>query len=165
MSAMSSPGRRRALRVLAGYTVLATLVALGALPIVLATVPANRQLVIRLAASLVLAVALVHIRSVARQAVDEEPPSVFDRALRRRPAEKPDLDRHFGELLDDVRFGPASQRYWSRVAWPRLTGLAERLPGRPLLVEPPRSRLRRMLGRGPSLAAVRDLVARLERRA
>lgn len=161
---MAARGRRRALRLLAGYAAFGTLVGLAALPIVLAAQPANRSFVIRLAASLFLAVALAHIRSVARQAVDAEPPSGFDQALRRRRAAKPDIDRQLRELLDDVRFGPASQRYWSRVAWPRLCGLAERLPGRPPLAEPPRSRLRRLLGWGPSLAALRDLVARLEGR-
>jgi hypothetical protein len=161
---MTASGRRRALRVLGGYAAFGTLVSLAALPIVLAAQPANRPFVVRLAASLVLAVALGHIRGAARRAVDAEPPSAFDQALRRRRVERPDLDRQLRELLDDVRFGPASQRYWSRVAWPRLTALAERLPGRPLLVEPPRSRLSRLLGRGPSLAALRDVVARLEQR-
>jgi hypothetical protein len=161
---MTAPGRRYTLRVLAGYAAFGSLLGLGALPLVLRAAPANRPFVIRLAASLFLAVALAHIRSVARQAVDAQPPSAFERALRRRRTEKPDVDRQFRELLDDVRFGPASQRYWTRVAWPRLSSLADRLPGRPLLVEPPRSRLRRLLGRGPSLAAVRGLVARLEER-
>jgi hypothetical protein len=162
---MNARARRRALRLLAGYAAFSTLVGLGALPIVLAADPANRPFVIRLAASLVLTVALLHIRSAARRAVDAEAPSALDQALRRRRAEGPDLDRRFHALWDDVRFGPASQRYWSRVAWPRLAGLAERLPGRPVLAEPPRSRLRRLLGRGPTLAALRDLVARLEGRA
>jgi hypothetical protein len=162
---MTARSRRHTLRLLAGYAAFATLVGLGALPLVLAAEPANRPFVIRLAASLLLAVALLHIHSTARHAVDAQPPSAFDQALRRKRAERPDIDRQLRELLDDVRFGPASQRYWSRVAWPRLCGLAEQLPGRPLLVEPPRSRLRRLLGRGPSLAAVRDLVARLESRA
>jgi hypothetical protein len=161
---MSAPDRRRALRLLGGYAALTTVVGLGTLPIAVAAAPANRPLVIRLAASVVLTVALLHIRSAARQAVDAEPASAFDRALRRPLAEKPEVDRQFRELLDDVRFGPASQRYWSRVAWPRLTGLAERLSGSPLLEEPPRSRLRQILGRGPTLAALRDLVAQLEAR-
>src|SRR5262249_6241270 len=140
------------LRLLAGYTAFVTLVGLATIPIVLAVEPANRPLVIRLAASLVLGVALAHIRGAARRAVDAASPSAFERPRGRARAEKPDIDRRFSELLDDVRFGPASQRYWSRVAWPRLTGLAERIPARPLLVDPPRSRLRRLLGRGPSLA-------------
>ena len=87
-----------------------------------------------------------------------EPPSAFDRALTPARAEKIPIDRQFRELLDDVRFGPTSQRYWTRVAWPRFCALAERLPGRPQLEEPARTRMRRLLGRGPSLAAVRDLV-------
>ncbi|HXJ78449.1 MAG TPA: hypothetical protein VMS64_07170 [Candidatus Methylomirabilis sp.] len=160
---MAAPGKPHALRALAAYAAFAGFVGLGALPIVLAAQPANRPFIIRVAASLVLGVALAHLRGIARHAVDAEPPSAFDQALRRRPAETPDIDRRFREMLDDVRFGPASQRYWTRVAWPRLSELAGRLPGRSSLVEPPRSRARQLLGRGPSLAAIRDLVARLER--
>ncbi len=48
---MAAPGRRRALRLLAGYAALGTLVGLGALPLVVAAEPANRPLVIRLAAT------------------------------------------------------------------------------------------------------------------
>jgi hypothetical protein len=161
---MAAPARRQALGVLARYLGLGALVGLGALPLAVAAEPANRPLVIRLAATLVLAVALVHVRGMARRAIEAAPPSAFDRALRwRRPA-PPEVDQRFRELLDDVHFGPASQRYWSRVAWPRLSALAERLPARPPLTEPPRSRLRRLLGRGPSLATLRELVARLEGR-
>src|SRR5215813_2576026 len=121
---MTAQARRQTPRLLAGYAGFAFLVGLGALPLVLAAEPANRPFVIRLAASVVLAVALLHIRSAARQAVDAEPPSAFDQALRRPRAERPDIDRQFRELLDDVRFGPGSHRYWSRVAWPRLSELA-----------------------------------------
>jgi hypothetical protein len=161
---MTAPARRHALGVLGRYVGLTTLVGLGALPLAVAAQPANRPLVIRLAATLVLAVALVHVRGVARDSVEAAPPSAFDRALRRRRPAPPEVDRRFRELLDDVHFGPASQRYWSRIAWPRLRALAERLPARPRLTEPPRSRLRRLLGRGPSLAGLRELVARLEGR-
>jgi hypothetical protein len=161
---MAAPGRRHALGVLARYLGLGTLVGLGALPLAVAAEPANRPLVIRLAAALFLAVVLVHVRGMARGAIEAAPPSAFDRALRRRRPAPPDVDPRFRELLDDVHFGPASQRYWSRVAWPRLLALAERLPARPQLTEPPRSRLRRLLGRGPRLASIRDLVARLEGR-
>jgi hypothetical protein len=159
---MAAPGRRQALGLLARYLGLGTLVALGALPLAVAAEPATRPLVIRLAATLVLAVALAHVRGMARGAVEASPPSAFERALRRGRPAPPEVDQRFRELLDDVRFGPASQRYWSRVAWPRLSALAERLPARPRLTDPPRSRLRRLLGRGPSLAALRELVSRLE---
>ena len=153
------------MRRLFGYATLLTLVGLAALPIAVAAAPVNRPMVIRLAAAVVLAIVLVDIRGGARAALDEDPSSPRGRLGWRRPAARPSIDRQFTELLDDVRFGPASQRYWSRVAWPRLCALADRLPGRPLLVEPGRSRPRRWLGRGPSLAAVRDVVARLEDRA
>jgi hypothetical protein len=42
--------------------------------------------------------------------------------------------------------------------------LGGRLPGRAPLTDPPRSRLRRLLGLGPSLTDIRRLVARLEDR-
>ena len=159
---MAEPVRRPIVRVLVGYAALATLVGLAALPIAISADPTNRPFVIRLAVGAFLAVVLAHIRGAAGRAVDMEPPSAFDRALSPARAEKVPIDRQFRELLDDVRFGPASQRYWTRVAWPRLCALAERLPGRPQIVEPPRSRFRRLLGRGPSLAAVRAVVTRLE---
>lgn len=161
---MAEPARRPVLRVLVGYAALATLVGLAALPIVVSAEPATRPFVIRLAVGVFLAVVLADIRGAAGRAVDLEPPSAFDRALTPARAEKIPVDRQFRELLDDVRFGPTSQRYWTRVAWPRLGALAERLSGRPQLEEPARTRMRRLLGRGPSLAAVRDLVTRLEQR-
>ena len=161
---MADPGSRPVLRVLVGYVALATLVGLVALPIVVSADPASRPLVIRLAVGVFLAVILLHIRGAAGRVVDMEPPSAFDRALRPTHAEKIPIDRVFRELLDDVRFGPASHRYWTRVAWPRLCALAERLPGHPQVAEPARSRIRRLLGRGPSFAQVRDLVGRLEER-
>jgi hypothetical protein len=161
---MIAPGRRAMLRWLAGYAALGTLVGLGALPLVVAAEPGNRPLVIRLAASVVLAVALAHIRAAAGRALEAGAPSAFDQALRRRRPAAPAIDQRFREALDDVRYGPASQRYWSRVAWPRLVALGGRLPGRAPLTDPPRSRLRRLLGLGPSLTDIRRLVARLEDR-
>ena len=153
------------MRRLFGYAALVTLVGLVAKPITIAAEPGNRPFVIRMAAGVLLAIILVDLRGAARRALDEQPSSTFERFGWRRPAARPSIDRQFSELLDDVRFGPASQRYWSRVAWPRLCALADRLPDRPLLVEPARSRRRRWLGRGPSLRAIRDVVARLEDRA
>jgi hypothetical protein len=161
---MVDPGNRPVLRVLLGYVALATLVGLVAMPIVISADPVNRPFVIRLAVGVFVAVILLHVRGAAGRVVDMEPPSAFDRALRPVREEKIPIDRVFRELLDDVRFGPASHRYWTRVAWPRLCALAERLPGRPQLAEPARSRIRRLLGRGPSYAQVRDLVDRLEAR-
>ena len=152
------------MRRLFGYATLLTLVGLAALPIAVAAAPVNRPMVIRLAAAVVLAIVLVDIRGGARAALDEDPSSPRGRLGWRRPAARPSIDRQFTELLDDVRFGPVNHRYWTRVAWPRLSRLAERLPGRPQLAEPARSRIRWLLGRGPSFTQVRDLVARLEER-
>lgn len=154
--------RWRALRVVASYAALTTAVGLAALPLRIAVEPANRPLVMRLAAALVLGIALAHIRSAVRRSLGAGAGPLRVRG-RARP-DGPTLARHFQEALDDLRFGRASHSYWTRVLRPRLAGLAGRLPGPALPVEePPRSRLRRLLGLGPSLAALTDIVARLER--
>jgi hypothetical protein len=156
-----TPSRRRALRTLASYVTLLVLVSLAAVPLGFTMGPRHQPLVLRLAAGLVLAVVLGHIRGAVGRALDTQPRSPLDRGAEPGRSEAT-IARQFDEILEDLRFGPASQSYWSRVVLPRLTALAERLPGRPLLVEPPRSGLRRFLGRGPSLAAITDVVAKLE---
>jgi hypothetical protein len=58
----------------------------------------------------------------------------------------------FEELIDDVRATRRSRGHFERIMWPRLIALA----GRPLA--PPRARL----GRGPSLAELRRVIADIE---
>ena len=149
-------------RALAGYAALGALVTLVAVPVSVAARPGDRPLVIRLAAGAILGVSLIHVRGVARRALDAQPPSAFERALDPGPPGSPAIDRQLRANLDDVRFGSASQQYWIRVVRPRLSALAARLPDSPLPEDPPRSRVRRLLGMGPSPAALRALVAKLE---
>ena len=115
-----------------------------------------------LAVALVLAVALGQLLTAALRWVDAQSPPPARQAAEAHP--EPALDRQFLELLDGVRSSRASETYWRRVLWPRLTALAERLPPGPALVEPGRSRMGRLLGRGPALSALRALVSRLEER-
>jgi hypothetical protein len=151
-------------RLVVGYAALSGGVALVALPVAYAADPAFRPVVVRLAVALVLAVALGQLVTAARRWVDGQspPPASHRRAEAAHP--EPALDRQFLELLDGVRYSRASETYWRRVLWPRLSALAERLPPGPALVEPGRSRMRRLLGRGPALPALRALVSRLEER-
>jgi len=149
-------------RIIVGYTALGAGVSLVALPVGYAADPAFRPVVVRLAVALVLAVALGQLLTAALRWVDAQSPPPARQAAEAHP--EPALDRQFLELLDGVRSSRASETYWRRVLWPRLTALAERLPPGPALVEPGRSRMRRLLGRGPALSALRALVSRLEER-
>lgn len=155
--------RRQALSIVAGYAALGAAVGLAFTPVVLGVTPAARGGMIRLAAALVLGVALIHLRVVTGRRVRAEPPSAFDRALAAEPV-APVTDRHFRECLEGVRHGSAREGYWRRVLWPHLSALGQRYHG-VAPAEPPRSRLRRLLRRGPSLAQIRELVDRLEPRA
>ena len=151
------------LRLLAGYAVLGVLVGLMALPLWFSAAPAWRPALVRLAAAAVLAVALAQMLGAARRRVAAQPPSAFDRATV-VGRDEPDVPGEFRELIEEIRFGRATEGYWSRVLQPRLASLAARLPAGPPLPEPPPSRWRRLLKLGPSLATIRDLVARLEAR-
>jgi hypothetical protein len=155
--------RRQALSIVVGYVALGGVVGLAFTPVVLGVAPASRPAMIRLAAAIVLGVALIHLRVVAGRRVRSEPPSAFDRALTSEPL-SPATDRHFRECLEGVRHGSAREGYWRRVLWPHLCVLAERYHGA-ALPEPPRSAVRRLFRQGPHLAQIRELVRRLESRA
>jgi hypothetical protein len=156
--------RYRWLRLLAGYAVLGALAWLIALPLWFAAAPAWRPAVVRLAAAAVLAVALARVLGAARRRVTAQAPSAFDRATV-SARDEPSVPGEFRELIEEIRFGRATEGYWSRVLQPRLASLAARLPAGPPLPEPPPARWRRLLKLGPSLAAIRDLIKRLEERA
>jgi hypothetical protein len=132
---------------------LAALVALGGTPVYVWVEPSWRPLVARLAGGLVLGVALLQLRRVVADRVEAGGVSALDAARDSRGPE-PGLPHHFADLVSDVRTARRSRRYFETVLWPRLEALA----GRPLA--PPA--LRR--GRGPSLAALRDVIAEIERR-
>jgi hypothetical protein len=104
-----------------------------------------------------LGVALLHVGREVRARVRPEAPSPFERAL--RPARlEPELAPLFLKLRDEITFSRTSQGYFEHVLWPRVLALA----GESLLEGRPRPAWRRLLGRGPSLAALRALTTRIE---
>jgi hypothetical protein len=155
---------RRSSRRLARYAALSAVVTLVAVPVSVALDPAQRPAVIRMAAAVIVGVMLIDLIRVVRALFEAQPPSAFGAALE-PVTSPPSIDRGFREARDELRGGAASEIYFSRVLWPRLLALADRVPGRPSLAPPARSRVRRLLRRGPSLAALRDLIAALEGRA
>jgi hypothetical protein len=145
------------------YAALVAVVLVVSAPLCAALAPEQRPLVLRLAAALLLGVALVDAVRLLHERLDGQPPSRLDGTI--PPAEAPsDVDRHLRNLRDELRAAAASERYFDRVLWPRLTSLAQSLPAPPALVVPPRSFARRLFRRGPAPTALRDLVARLEGR-
>ena len=156
-----SPLARQAFRVAVGYAALVGVVTLAALPVSYSLTPASRVTLLHVAAGVVLAVALAQVARAARRRVEAQAPSAFDRALVRVEAE-PTLPREFRELFDEVRFGRARDGYFQRILWPRLVSLAASRPDAPVLVAPARSRVRRWLGLGPPLSAIRGIIARME---
>lgn len=151
------------LRLVLGYAALGAAAWLMALPLWVSAAPAWRPTVVRLAAGGVLAVALARALGAVRRRVAAQPLSAFDRATE-AVHDEPSVPEDLRDLIEEIRFARATQGYWSRVLQPRLTALAARLPAGSPLPEPPPSRWRQLLGRGPGLAAIRDLIARLEER-
>ena len=144
-------------RPLAGVAIrctgFAVVVVLAALPVYVWVEPSWRALVARLAAALVLGVALLQLRAVVAEHLEAGGASALD-AARFAPAAEPGVPHHAVDLTGDVRTALRSRRYFERVLWPRLEALA----GRPLV----RPALRR--GRGPSLAGLRAVIADIEQR-
>jgi hypothetical protein len=132
--------------VLAGVTLLA------AVPGYVFAEPAWRPVVARLAAALVLGVGLVQLRGVVAERLARGGGSALERARDRAPA-PPAVPIRFQELIAEVRAARRSRRHFERTLWPRLVALARR----PLVA------LRSRPGRGPSLGALRDAVAEIER--
>jgi len=158
---MPSRPERRWPSIVAGYLILLVVVAIVTTIMYRLAEPAYRPSVVRAAAGLVLGVALLHARGRGRQALESDPPSLFDAALARPPA-APVLDRLFEQLESEVRFGTRSVGYFEHVLWPRLSRLHAGVDGDTVLAKPPG---RRWLGRGPSLDALAEVVAAVERTA
>ena len=159
---MSPSASRRGLRAALSYGTLTLLAVLASVPVSAALPPDQRALVLRLVAAALLGVALVDVVRWLRERCEPAGPR---RGASRSVHETPeDIDRHLRTLRDELRAGVASQRYFDRVLWPRLTGLAARLPDRPVLAPPPRSLARRLCRRGPSPAALRAVLAQLDAR-
>jgi hypothetical protein len=141
----------------AGYALFIALVAGGAAPVYFILEPAKRPLVARLAAALVMGVALIRLVKTVRARLDARPPSDFERALE-PPRREVSLDPQFVQIRDDLQFGARRAGYFDRVLWPRLVAPAERSPlpsVRAPLVQPSG----RFFRRGPSLTTLRNLIA------
>ena len=142
----------RLARAAARCAVLAGVVLLTTIPVYVWVEPSWRPLVARLAAALVLGVALLQFRRVFADRLANGGDSALDAARgRRRP--EPGLPHHFLDLASDVRTALRSRRYFERTFWPRLQALTSRP-----LVPPP---LRR--GLGPSLASLRAVITAIEK--
>jgi hypothetical protein len=130
---------------------LGGVVLLAALPVYVYVEPPWRILVARLAVAFVLGVVLLQLRRVVAARLARDGASPLEQALT-RPGSPRAVPLRFEELIDDVRATRRSRGHFERIMWPRLTALA----GRPLA--PPRARL----GRGPSLAELRRVIADVE---
>jgi hypothetical protein len=146
----------RADRALAGlavrWSVLAGVVLMATVPVYVFAEPPWRLLVARLATAIVLGLALLQLRRALADRLARGGASALDDA-RDRPETLPDVPYRLLELTYDLRAALRSRRHFEKVLWPRLTALARR----PLAHPPCR------LGRGPSLAGLREVIATLER--
>ena len=160
---MLPPSEPRWLRLLLGYLLFAGLLALALTPLYFQAEPVHRPLVVRFGAALLAAIALVHLRRFVREAIEAQPASAFERAL-----QPPLAERHTAPLLlklkDELRYSLTDARYFERNLWPRILRLWGARAGDTPAVVPEMPRGTRFFQRGPSLAALRDLVAQIEER-
>jgi hypothetical protein len=118
----------------------------------------ERQLVVRLAAALILGLVLLQIHNRVRGDLDGQPASRFD--LAREPIPRAvKIDPHFKELHSELQHSLKSRSYFDHVLWPRLLAVAERQGS---ILKPPA--LRWPAARGPSLSAIANLISSIERR-
>ena len=120
--------------------------------------PSYRPAATRLVATAILLVAVTRIRVFVRAAI-ESPSAWEERAGEARWA--PPTHGPFEHFHDEIRFSARSQRYFDNVLWPRLCALASAANQPAVRLDRPAGR---RFGRGPSLAALRALVASLEGR-
>jgi len=145
------PAESRPLGTAIRYGVLAGVVLLAAVPVYVYLEPGWRAPFARLAAALVLGMALLELRRLLAGRIERPDASPLEAARAPAVVERGAPQRLL-ELTASVRAGLRSRRHFERVLWPRLVTLA----GRPLVPPPPRR------GRGPSLARLRDLIASIE---
>lgn len=152
------PDRRWA-RILVAYLVGAGVLALAGTPVYL-LVAAARPHVVRLAAALFVGIVLTHATKALRARLESHGAPLPEDIPPSGPDLAPLLPRELTTLRRDVRASLWSAREFERELWPRLEALAASMGAEPP-VKPPR----RPLGLGPSLSALRELVAAIERRA
>ena len=151
---MPAPAERRGRR-LAGRAIVATVLAVLALPVYLTISPSWRPAAVRLSCAVLVAVGCARARRWARDALATHPISAFDAPPAPPPAVE--LDARFLRLRDDLISSSRSRRYFDVVLGPRLSALAG--------AELPRPAERRGLSRrGLSLKALGALIALVERR-
>jgi hypothetical protein len=143
---------------MARYLVLLAVLALVASSVYASADADWRPTVLRLAVAAFVSIVLIHLYRHLRRQLDEAPSSEFDRARLRPPAD-PLVPRRILRLQESVQYGVRSQRYFRQVLWPRLVQLGEERGLRDPLEEP---RGRPWLRRGPSLAAISEVVRRIE---
>lgn len=158
---MPPPPERRWPGIAVGYAILAGLLLLAGTPAYYYAEPPARPLVVRLAVGVMLGVALLHVGREVRARVRPGAPSPFERALR-PPRPEPELAPLLLKLRDELTFSRASQGYFEHILWPRLLALIAGRAGAPSLDGRARPAWRRLLGRGPSLGALRTLITRIE---
>ncbi len=158
---MSRTVERRWAVVVAGYAVFVALVILAAIPVYRLAEPSWRPGVVRIAAALILSVGLLHARGTLRAVIEEAELARVAQATHQASLE-PSLDRQFIECRNSIKWSMRDHRYFERTLWPRLRvlGIARSGARRESLSRPPGRAFRR----GPSLTALRELVATLESR-
>jgi len=154
---MARPRKRVWFGLLGRYLVFITVLGLIATSAYAAVDADQRPAVLRLAVATFVTVLLVHVYNHLRQQLEGAQPSAFDEARRGRPAEVK-IAPMVVRLMESVRYGVASPRYFKDSLWPRLVRLSEERGRRELLQEP---HGRRWLRRGPSLPAIAELVRRI----
>jgi hypothetical protein len=155
---MLRPSRRAWLGLIGRYLVLLAVVALIASSIYAAADADYRPTVLRLTVAAVVSVVLIHLYRHLRRQLDEAPSSEFDQ-VRLRPPADPMVPGRILHLQDSVQYAVRSQRYFRQILWPTLVQLGEERGLRDPLQEPPG---RPWLRRGPSLAAISEIVRRIE---
>jgi hypothetical protein len=139
-------------RIAARSVLLGAIVLLATVPVYVYVEPSWRAPVARLAAALVAGVAVLQLRRALIERLARGGGSALDEARRRRASE-PGVPHHFRELTDDVRAALRGRRYFEEALWPRLAAFASRPLGRPPV----------RLGRGPSLAGLREALDAIEK--
>ena len=155
-----APERRR-WHWVAGYLLFLVCVCIALAPVYVYVESTYRAAVVRAGAALVLGVALIQLRGAVRRHKDGQPPSAFEEALNRGPI-APRTAPIFVKLRDEVWFSTLDQRYFENTLWPRMQRLLASRDRSTRRVGPAKPGGRRWLRRGPSLAALRELVTHIE---
>jgi len=150
------PRDERSPRRLAGRAILITIFVLAAIPLYLSLDSVWRPLIVRLACAVLVAMGCLRVLRGVGRAMETHTISPLDTPPPTPPP--PELDSRFLRLRDELIFSTRSRRYFDAILWPRLCALA----GTDLPQPPERRGVRR---RGPALATLEDLIARIERRA